>query len=177
MKRKDERTWEGQGSGGEREEDGAGTGLPRWRRVKSAGFPLFTGHPWGSSNLPDVTAAITSWFWSFSIPSRTAFIPDHVGIPGRQCCPPNIPWDGAGMGLVCPCQEMWAELPIQQSRRRGHAGAPSKATSVMFWHNRWKQESGHLGSNRSCAMKRIWNLGSIIFGFWISAPSFEKGGS
>lgn len=73
------------------------------------------------SNFPDMTAAITSWIWSLSIPRGMAVIPDHVSKPGSQCHPPNIPWDRAGMSTICPCQEMWADLPIQQPRRKGWA--------------------------------------------------------
>ena len=38
----------------------------------------------GAPNFPDMTAAITMWFWSLSIHSETPVIPDHVGIPGSQ---------------------------------------------------------------------------------------------
>lgn len=74
-------------------------------------------------NFPDMTAAVTLWFWLFTVPRGMAVIPDHAGIPESQCGPTNIPWDRAGLGSVCPCQELWADLPIQQPRRRGCAEA------------------------------------------------------
>lgn len=35
----------------------------------------------------------------------------------------NTPRDRAGLGSACPCQETWADLPIQQRGSRGYAEA------------------------------------------------------
>lgn len=75
------------------------------------------------SNFPDMTAAITSWFWSLSIPRGTTVILDHAGLPESHCQPPKIPWDRAELGSVCPWQETCTDLPTQQTRRRGCAEA------------------------------------------------------
>lgn len=84
------------------------------------------------SDFPDAATAITSWFLSLTIPRGTAVIPDHVGAPESQRHPPNIPQDRAGLGSACPCQETWADLPIQQPGSRGYAEA------------RWRLVKGNL---------------------------------
>lgn len=75
----------------ERRMEQAAFGCPGEEKCNQRGthFSLDTsGAPY---NFSDMTVAITSWFWSLSVPRGMAVIPDHAGIPESQCHPPNIP--------------------------------------------------------------------------------------
>lgn len=161
-RRKNARPREGQGRGGERGED-AFSCLGEEKRNRQRAHPALTPARL-RSNFPDVTAATASWFWSLSIPRGTAVIPDHASVPESQCHPLNIPWDRAGMGTICPCQEMWADLPTQQPSRRGCAEA------------RWHLVKGNLRTVLTTAVEAGFAKRRSQ-GTWVPTAALPRGGS